>query len=63
VLGFDVVDDDGDVAVPVAVRMGFLAAEIDRPFDLEGRRRIAQVDQLEICELETVGRFEAERRA
>jgi hypothetical protein len=37
VFGIDIVDDDGEMAVTVAKRVGLPAIEIDSQLDLEGR--------------------------
>ena len=50
VFGVDIVDDDGEMAVAVAQRVGLLAIEIDGQFDLERRGGMTQIDQREIRE-------------
>jgi hypothetical protein len=60
VLDSDIIDDDGEMAVPIAKRIGLLTIEIDGQFDLEGRGGMTQIDQREILKLEVIGNFEAE---
>ncbi len=43
-----IVDDDGEMAVAVAERVGLLAIEVDGQFDLERRGGMAQIDQCEV---------------
>ena len=46
--GIDVVHHHGEVAVPVAQRIGFLAIEVDGQLDLEGRAEVkARTKELE----------------
>ena len=60
-LGIDIIDDDGKMAVSIALRIRFLAIEVDGEFDLERRGRVPQIDQREIREFQMVGDFEPER--
>ena len=63
VLGVQVVDADGDVAVAVAQRVGLGPALVERQLDLEIGLGVAQVDEGEAVEIEPVGHLEPERRA
>ena len=55
VLAIDIWNGDRDMAVAVAVRIGFGAAVVPRQLDLEIVFRIAQIDQREAVEIEPVG--------
>ena len=54
---------DGEVAVAVTKRVGFLPALVDRQFDFEIGFGIAQIDKREGVEIQPIGDFEAECRS
>ena len=53
-LGVEIIDREGDVAVAVAVLVRLAPALVDRELDLEVVLRVAQVDQREVVEVEAV---------
>ena len=57
-LGIDVVHDEGDVTVAVAEFVGLGPVLVDCQLDLEIGLGIAQVDQGEGLEIETIGDLE-----
>src|SRR5690606_6352195 len=59
-LGRDVIDDDGEMAVAVSEVVGFGGALVDREFELEIGLRVAEIDEREAVEFEPVGDLEAE---
>src|SRR5882724_10734002 len=59
-LGIDIVDNNGEMAVSVAERIGLLAIVIDGQFDLEGRGGMTQIDEREIRKFKMIGNFEPE---
>src|SRR6476646_8658514 len=59
-LGVDVIDDDGEMAVAVTERIRLLAIEIDGEFDLEGRGGMAQINQGKIGKLQMIRDFKPE---
>src|SRR5258707_11182567 len=58
--GIDIIDNNGEMAVAVAQRIGLLAIEIYGQFDLERRGGMTQIDQREIRKFEVVGDLEPE---
>ena len=62
-LGVEIVDAEGHVAVAVAQRVGLRAALVDGQLDLEIGFGIAQIDKREGVEIQPVGNFQAECRS
>src|ERR1700733_271346 len=59
-LSIEILDDDGEMTVPVAQDVRLLAPEIHRQFQFEWRRWMAQIDQCEVRKPEMVSHFEPE---
>ncbi len=54
-LGGEIVDGESDVAIAIAEIVGLGAAMVDRQLNLEIRFRVAQIDEREPVETESVG--------
>jgi hypothetical protein len=63
VLGVQVADRKGDVAVAVAMLIRLLAALVDGELDLEVALGVAQIDQREVVEVEAVRAFSPNARS
>src|SRR6056297_769775 len=61
VLGVEVLDQHGEVAVAIAEVIGLGAALVDGEFHLEGAFVVGHVDEGEFLEVEPVGHLEPER--
>ena len=59
-LGVEIGDREGDVAVAVAERIGLGAALVDRQLELEIGLAVAQIDEREAVEIEAVGDVQSE---
>ena len=60
VLGVEIVDDDGEMAISVARNVRLLSPEIHRQFEFE-LRRVAQINQCEIFKHKAIGNLKAKR--
>src|ERR1700721_509023 len=60
VLSVEIVDDDGEMTIPVAQDVRLLAPEIHRHFHFEGRRWMPKKDRGEAGNPEIVSHFEPE---
>ena len=45
VFGVNIIDDDGEMAIPVAERIGLLTIEIDGQFDLESKLTVSSTSK------------------
>ncbi len=61
-LGFEIVDDEGDMTVAVAKLVWLGAILVDRQLDLEVVLGVLEIDQREIWPVSAIGDLEAEAR-
>ena len=62
VLGLEILDGEGDMAIAVAELVGPLTVVVDRQLDFEIGRLISQIDQREAVKRETVRDLKSEAR-
>src|SRR3984893_2680226 len=61
VLGIEIVDDDGEMAISVARKVGLLSPEIHRQLEFERRRRVVQINQSEVRKYQAIGNLQVKR--
>src|SRR6202048_3746008 len=60
-LGIEIIDDDGEMAIAVARNVRLRSSEIHREFEFERRRFVVQVNQREIGKYEAIGNLQVKR--